>query len=231
MKKIVILISTLIFLSGCQFNKSTPEKSEVKSENISFETENLRKNYFSYVDTFKLVNMPPISGELKDYLIDQIKEDPTKIREAVEFKEKIYEKVKKTNCGNLPEKLCEYNTHIYAGSYFGLRLYEKANQQELLNNSIVAAPLTMWSLTWLNKSYENGLNVAKQCPEASNDCLNEKATNPIEKLVALCQASAKEHLNECIGLVLNKDENKNFAFMLGYVTGYNISFNIGNGAK
>lgn len=233
MKKIFLALSISFLLSGCQsfFQKTEKVEEPIKNQNIDFQVSTLNENYFNYVNTLELVNMPPISEELKSYLLEQISKNTTQIREVVESKEKFEDKMKDATCGDLPKKLCEYNAYLYSGSYFGLKLYEKANSQELLNNSIVVAPLSMWSVNWLKQSYARGLDVAKQCPSAENDCLNKYAKNPIEKLVGLCQAGASDQLNQCIGLVLNKPENKDFAFMLGYITGYNISFNVGNGMK
>lgn len=231
MKKMIMLISLSLLLAGCTINAKKNNTDEKEVENIDFQTTTLKNAYFDYVNTYDLVNMPPISEDLKNYLIDQVSNDTTKIRETVELKEKFDDKMKDVACGNLPSKLCEYNAHLYSGSYFGLKLYEKANNQELLNKSIVAAPLSMWSVTWLKNSYEKGLEVAKKCPDANNECLNKEAKNPIEKLVGLCKAGAPEQINECIGLVLNKPENKDFAFIVGYITGYNVSFNVGNSIK
>lgn len=231
MRKILLSVPFLLVLSGCSvLSGGVKEKTEV-NKNIDFQVETLKSDYFKYVNTFELVNMPPISEDLKNYLLDQVSENTTQIRETVELKEKFDDKMKDAACGNLPKKLCEYNAHLYSGSYFGLKLYEKANGQELLNNSIVAAPLSMWSITWLKNSYNKGIEIANTCPTASNECLNKNAKNPIEKLVGLCKAGAGDKMNECIGLVLNKPENKDFAFIIGYITGYNISFNIGNGMK
>jgi hypothetical protein len=230
-KKILLCLAFSFILVGCQSSIKGNTTNSEKPKNIDFKAETLKDNYFSYVNTADLVNMPPISDDLKNYLLSQISENTTNVRETVELKEKFDDKMKDSACGSLPTNLCAYNAHLYSGSYFGLRLYEKANSQELLNNSIVAAPLTMWSIKWIKNSYANGLNIAKICKDGDNDCLNKNAKNPIEKLVAICQVKSPNNINECLGLMLNKTENKDFAFMVGYITGYNISFNVGNGMK
>lgn len=231
-KKLISCLAISLLLTGCMSNgKNSSSSSDKKVKNIDFKAESLKENYFSYVNTAELVNMPPISEDLKNYLLAQITENTTNVRETVELKEKFDDKMKDSACGDLPTNLCAYNAHLYSGSYFGLRLYEKANSQELLNNSIVAAPLTMWSIKWIKNSYANGLNIAKVCKTGDNECLNENAKNPIEKLVAVCQVKSPNNINDCLGLMLNKTENKDFAFMVGYITGYNISFNVGNGMK
>lgn len=236
MNKLLIAFILPFILSSCSIkhkegNKQSAANQESVNKNIDFNINNLQSNYFDYVDTSDLVNMPPIDNGLKDYLFEQISSKANQVRTVVEERDKFDNKMKSVACDDIPANLCSYNSHLYSGSYFGLRLYEKANSQELLNNSIVAAPLTMWSIKWLKNSYQNGLSVAKKCTTGDNSCLNQNATNPVEKLVAICQVKSPNDMNSCLGVMLNKPENQDFAFILGYLTGYNISFNVGNGMK
>lgn len=174
LKKIMLISTVSILLAGCQSGLKNNQNDHVpKVKNIDFQAQSLKDNYFQYVNTSDLVNMPPINNDLKNYLFAQVVSNATNIRETVESREKFDDKMKDATCGDLPTKLCNYNAHLYSGSYFGLKLYEKANNQDLLGHSIVAAPLTMWSISWLKKSYSDGLNLAKQCSTADNTCLNK----------------------------------------------------------
>lgn len=226
-KKILLMLPFI--LTACSFhnsNKNEPN-SEKEITNITFSTSDLPNNYFKYVDISKLANIPPIDKNLSDYLFSQIAGKESSVRPAVESKEQFTDKMKRSLCSDLPESLCDFNSHMYSGSKFGLKLYEQTSKKDISQNTIVMAPLGLWSVDWIHSAQEEGNKLAKVCTTADNDCLNKNASNPVSKLIAICNIKSKENIEGCLSQVLNSEDSKNFAFDIGYVTGYNISYNIG----
>lgn len=224
-----ILLILPFLLSACSFHSGDKSKeSNTKSvTNITFSTTDLPNNYFKYVDISKLANIPPIDKNLSDYLFSQIAGKENSVRPAVEAKEQFTDKMKRSLCSDLPQSLCDFNSHMYSGSKFGLKLYEQTSKKEISQNTIVMAPLGLWSVDWLHSAQDEGKKLAETCSTVDNECLNKNASNPVSKLIAICSVKSKENIEGCLAQVLGNDESKNFAFDIGYVTGYNISYNIG----
>lgn len=227
MKKITIIALSLI-LSACGMHSQTKQEDKKVVPNMTFSTSELPENYLNYVDIAKVANMPPLDKKLTSYLFDQISGKESQIRGTIEKSSNINDKTKENLCRDLEGPLCDFNINIYNGSNFGLRLFEQTSKKEISQTTIVSAPLTSWSIDWIHSSIKNGVEVAQLCKEGKNECLNENAMNPLAKLYAICTLKAKNDIDSCLSQELSKEETKNFAFDVGYVTGYNISYDVGN---
>lgn len=228
MKKIIILGLALLLTScsSLKSEKSNEEKTEVK--NMTFSTKDLPANYFNYVDIAKVANMPPLDEKLTGYLFEQIAGKETQIRATIEKSNNMSSKVKDNLCRDLEGALCNFNIDIYNGSNFGLKLFEQTSKKPISETTIVSAPLTSWSIDWIHSSVKSGESAAATCKDGENSCLNKSAANPLAKLYAICTLKAKNDIDNCLKHVLSEEETRNFAFNIGYVTGYNISYDVGN---
>lgn len=227
MKKIFVIGLSLL-LSACSISKKNDDKPTEKVNNMTFSTSALPDNYFSYVDIAQVANMPPLDQKLTTYLFEQISGKETNIRTAIEKSHNLNDKIKSNLCRDLEGALCDFNITIYNGSNFGLKLFEQTSKKNISETTIVSAPLTSWSVDWIHSSVKNGQAAVEVCKTADNDCLNKNTTNPLAKLYAICAVKAKTDIDGCMSHVLSNEDAKNFAFDIGYVTGYNISYDVGN---
>lgn len=228
MKKIIVM-SMALLLTSCGIHKESTNSGNASNvENMTFSTKDLPANYFSYVDIAKVANMPPLDEKLTAYLFKQTAGKETNIRATIEKSNTMSSKVKDSLCRDIEGSLCDFNIDIYNGSQFGLKLFEQTSKKPISETTIVSAPLTSWSIDWIHSSIKSGQAAAEACKNGENNCLNKNSSNPLAKLYAICTLKAKNNMDSCLKHVLSEDESKNFAFNIGYVTGYNISYDVGN---
>lgn len=228
MKKIIIIGLALLLTSCSAFKGGQSDEKKTEVKNITFSTKDLPANYFAYVDIAKVANMPPLDEKLTGYLFEQIAGKETQIRATIEKSNTMTSKVKDNLCRDLSGPLCDFNIDIYNGSNFGLKLFEQTSKKPISETTIVSAPLTSWSIDWIHSSVKLGESAATICKDGENSCLNKNTTNPLAKLYAICTLKAKNDMDNCLKHVLSEEESRNFAFNIGYVTGYNISYDVGN---
>lgn len=245
-KSLILVLSSVLILSSCAINKkgSTSESetpgqgamlSQIDPAKASLKPSEIPQNYEQQVNLNKLVGMPQLNAEQSASLLKMLQGKEPEYRKLVEqdlVKQNLkYEEI----CLGLNGTLCDFNNEIYKGSRFGIMIYDNVTKKKMIKEKNALNPAQAWSVNWINVSVDHGVKLISTCSQEKEfaSCVSKNSENPITSLYAICSYSGKDatEIDKCLADGLLSKQGRDFAFDIGFISGYSIAYSADNNVK
>lgn len=242
-----LFLTSVLLLSSCALHKkgesespATVPQEEGQTQIIdpakaSLNPSEIPQNYEQQVNLNKLIGMPQLNAEQSASLLQMLQGKESQYRKVVEqdlVKQNLkYEEI----CLGLSGTLCDFNNEIYKGSRFGVMIYDNVTKKQMIKNKDALNPAQAWSVNWINVSVDHGVKLIATCSKDKEfaACVSKNSENPITSLYAICSYSGKNsaEIDKCLADGLLSKQARDFAFDIGFVSGYSIAYNADNKVK
>lgn len=243
-KYLSIVLLGSILLSGCAFNKSDTNKEAVEQQETvanvdpaksTTDIKDLPKNYAQQVNLNSLIGMPQLNEQQTTSLLEMLSGKEDQYRKMVEQDLVKADLTYDGMCLGLKGALCDFNNEIYKGSRFGLMVYSNVVKKDILKNKDATEPAKIWSVNWINVSVDHSVKLIETCSKEKDfkACVNQKSENPVSSSYAICSFTGKTsaEIDKCISASLLSKQSVDYAFSLGFISGYSIGYNADNKVK
>lgn len=243
-KYLILAVLGSLLLSGCAIKKDGSAGSAEKGSSAEVTIDPLKasnsvtalpQNYSQQVNLNSLIGMPQLNEQQTASLLQMLSGKETQYRKMVEQDLVKTDLTYDSMCLGLKGALCDFNNEIYKGSRFGLMVYSNVVKKDMLKEKAATDPAKIWSVNWINVSVDHGVKLIEVCSKEKDfkACVNQKSENPVTTQYAICSFSAKtaEEIEKCIETGLLSKPSIDYAFNLGFISGYSVGYNADNKVK